>query len=330
MDLKTLGDTPPWDWPANAGATFLRVLRDGEAAEPDRLLAAELAGDMVVINDEIALALLAIASDGSESGPLRGQAAIALGPILEHSETHGFEDSDDVPITEATFNTVQESLRLTFTDTGVAKDVRRRVLEASVRASQNWHRDAVHAGYRSDDEDWKLTAVFCMSYVPGFDKQILEALESKNPDILYAAVCAAGDRGVDAAWPRVAAIVKTNEVDKDLLLAAIGAVAAIRPERARDVLGDHVDSDDEEVQEAALEALALAEGPPDEDDFDDEDDFGLDEVSDEEVPLDQRGKIQDAAASENAGIPPKPGRKVGRNEPCPCGSGKKFKKCCGR
>ncbi len=23
------------------------------------------------------------------------------------------------------------------------------------------------------------------------------------------------------------------------------------------------------------------------------------------------------------------GRKVGRNEPCPCGSGKKFKRCCG-
>ena len=23
-------------------------------------------------------------------------------------------------------------------------------------------------------------------------------------------------------------------------------------------------------------------------------------------------------------------RKVGRNEPCPCGSGKKYKQCCGR
>jgi uncharacterized protein YecA (UPF0149 family) len=23
------------------------------------------------------------------------------------------------------------------------------------------------------------------------------------------------------------------------------------------------------------------------------------------------------------------GPKIGRNEPCPCGSGKKFKKCCG-
>jgi uncharacterized protein len=22
-------------------------------------------------------------------------------------------------------------------------------------------------------------------------------------------------------------------------------------------------------------------------------------------------------------------RKIGRNEPCPCGSGKKYKKCCG-
>ncbi|NOQ18309.1 MAG: hypothetical protein GQ507_03620 [Dehalococcoidales bacterium] len=24
------------------------------------------------------------------------------------------------------------------------------------------------------------------------------------------------------------------------------------------------------------------------------------------------------------------GKKVGRNEPCPCGSGKKYKHCCGR
>jgi uncharacterized protein len=34
-----------------------------------------------------------------------------------------------------------------------------------------------------------------------------------------------------------------------------------------------------------------------------------------------------------AGPPPEPQRaspKVGRNDPCPCGSGKKFKKCCGK
>lgn len=28
-------------------------------------------------------------------------------------------------------------------------------------------------------------------------------------------------------------------------------------------------------------------------------------------------------------VPEKRGPKVGRNDPCPCGSGKKFKKCCG-
>jgi hypothetical protein len=28
-------------------------------------------------------------------------------------------------------------------------------------------------------------------------------------------------------------------------------------------------------------------------------------------------------------VPPTPGLKIGRNEPCPCGSGKKYKKCCG-
>ncbi len=28
--------------------------------------------------------------------------------------------------------------------------------------------------------------------------------------------------------------------------------------------------------------------------------------------------------------PVKKGAKVGRNDPCPCGSGKKYKKCCGR
>ena len=27
--------------------------------------------------------------------------------------------------------------------------------------------------------------------------------------------------------------------------------------------------------------------------------------------------------------PVKKGQKVGRNDPCPCGSGKKYKKCCG-
>ena len=43
-------------------------------------------------------------------------------------------------------------------------------------------------------------------------------------------------------------------------------------------------------------------------------------------------KPEDIVALEILRNPPKTriaDKKVGRNEPCPCGSGKKFKKCCG-
>ena len=42
-------------------------------------------------------------------------------------------------------------------------------------------------------------------------------------------------------------------------------------------------------------------------------------------------KPEDISGVERLLNPPKPlkaGQKVGRNDPCPCGSGKKFKKCC--
>jgi preprotein translocase subunit SecA len=34
-------------------------------------------------------------------------------------------------------------------------------------------------------------------------------------------------------------------------------------------------------------------------------------------------------STDNPGTIARPGPKVGRNDPCPCGSGKKFKRCCG-
>jgi hypothetical protein len=68
MDLKALNNTPPWYWPADTAETLVSVLRDKQAAEPDRVLATE--------------------------------AAISLGPILEYADTEGFEDAGDVPISE--------------------------------------------------------------------------------------------------------------------------------------------------------------------------------------------------------------------------------------
>jgi hypothetical protein len=270
MDLKTLKDTPPWDWPEGAGRMFLDLLRDDKAPESDRLLAAELAGDFTVINDELVDALLSILRSGVESETLRGKAAISLGPVLEHADTQRFEDLDEVPITERTFHTIQQSLRTLYMNADVPKEVRRRILEASVRAPQGWHQDAVRAAYGSGDEAWRLTAVFCMRYVGGFDRQILEALDSQSAEVHYEAVCAAGNWGVDAAWPHIAALVTSKRTDKPLLLAAIDAVACIRPQEALEILGDLTDSDDEDIVEAVYEAMAMAEGLLDEDDEDDD------------------------------------------------------------
>jgi hypothetical protein len=55
MNLRTLKDTPPWDWPGGTGKTLLDILRDDRPSESDLLLATELAGDFTVINDELVI-----------------------------------------------------------------------------------------------------------------------------------------------------------------------------------------------------------------------------------------------------------------------------------
>ncbi len=269
MDLTILEEIPPWDWPEDAGEMLLKILADDRADAAERILAAELAGDLTVINDNLVDALLSILRSNDASEGLRGKAAISLGPVLEHAGMDGFENPDDVTISEGTFHRIQDSLRQLYIDADVPKNVRRRSLEASVRAPQVWHQDAIRAAHCGDDEDWKLTAVFSMRWIRGFDKQILDALGSGNEDIHYQAICAAGDWEVDAAWSHVARLVRAPQTDKALLLAAIDAVVSIRPQEAGVFLFDLTNSDDEDIVEAAYEAMAIAAGPLG-DEFDEE------------------------------------------------------------
>ena len=275
MDLRVLRDTPPWEWPEEADEIIIGILRDDHADESERLLAAELAGDFTVINEELVDTLLSIVLRGDETEELRCQAVLSLGPVLEYAYTDGFDDPEEVPISEETFRRLQKSLRKLYLDTDIVKNVRRRILEASVRAPQDWHLDAVRAAYSLDDELWRLTAVFCMRFIRGFDDEIVEALESEDPEIHYQAVCAAGVWGVEAAWSHVSGLLTSEDTDKPLLLAAIEAVASIRPQEAAEILTDLTNSEDEDIAEATLEALTLA-GLPREDvdwDEDDEDEF---------------------------------------------------------
>src|SRR5882757_260390 len=45
--------------------------------------------------------------------------------------------------------------------------------------------------------------------------------------------------------------------------------------------------------------------------------------------LEQARSVSSATADSNGAAPRRAGEKVGRNDPCPCGSGKKYKKCHG-
>jgi hypothetical protein len=98
-----------------------------------------------------------------------------------------------------------------------------------------------------------------MRFVRRFDDQILESLDGKNPDIHYEAVCAAGNWEVKAAWSHIAGLITSEDTDKFLLLAAIEAAVGIHPKKAPGILFDLTESEDKDIAEAALEALAMAE-----------------------------------------------------------------------
>lgn len=287
MNMHTLAEVPPWEWPIDANDEILRVLTDRESPETERLLAAELAGDLTVMDDILAEELLRILASPGEPETLRANAAISLGPAVEEGEIGGFEDPDILAVNEGVLRRAKASLRDVYHDPEIPKEVRRSALEASVRAPEPWHPGAIRAAFHDGDPEWRLTAVFSMRFVPGFDDEIVEALGDDDAKILYQALCAAGDQGVDGAWPYVRRLVLAAasgapilpddpDAEWSILLAAMNAVASIRPLEAHETLSGLVESDDEDISEAALDVLVMVEGLwMDEDE--DEDDYGEDE-----------------------------------------------------
>lgn len=272
MDVKSLLKVSPWEWPSSATNTILATLTNKNEDEADRLIAAELGGELVAMNDDLAWALLNIVRDSSESADLRGTAAISLGPVLEEADMDGFDEPEEVPISEHVFASLMQSLRTVYFERGVPTEVRRRILESAVRAPQEWQFNEVKAAYENPDGEWKLTAVFAMGYLCGFDSQILESLKSDDPRIHMEAVKAAGNWELDGAWDHVLALLQDPATSRELRIAAIEAAASIRPKEAPEVLAEFTESEDEEIAEAAEEALLIDAELDDEAQEDDEPD----------------------------------------------------------
>jgi hypothetical protein len=260
MDWRTLREIPPWEWPKDTAGRLLATLRDERAGAEDLLIAVELAGDITVTDDEIAKGLLSILANDDQREDVRRAAAIALGPALEHCDLMGFDDPDDIVLTERMFRTVKDKLHELFQNNALSDGVRRAVLEASVRAAQDWHRDAVRKAYASTDETWRVTAVFCMGFIRGFDAQILEALKSSNKHLHYEAVRAAGAAEVDGAWSHIVKLATSKTTEKPVRIEAILALAGIRPDETPEVLDEIGSVKDPELTEAIEEARALSGG----------------------------------------------------------------------
>ncbi len=272
--IQDLAHLAPWEWPSGTGRLVADTIIDKTADPEDRLTAMHMAGDLVLMNDGMAALLLSAVENPAETTDLRAQAAISLGPALDEASLSEFDDEDLAPsISEEMFHRIGLTLMKVYGDANAPKELRRRALEAAVRSPEDWHTEAIRTAFASGDAEWKLTAVFGMQYVRGFDQEVLAMLNSTDLQLRTMAVTAAGNGELKAAWPHIERMLSTHGITKPLLLAAIEAAASINPSEAVPILQDLEDSRDPEIAEAASDALMMARLPDDNGEEDDSRDW---------------------------------------------------------
>lgn len=224
-----------------------RLLAELKAADRDTRLDAydEISIEM---DDDLAQHIVGIAA-GSDDEAIRADAVIALGPVIEELSM----DEDDAPVSSATFEAVVRQLRSIYEDESQPKVVRRRAFESLVRDPQPWQRDEIRRLGSSDDETWRLTAVFGMGYVSGFEKEILQILGSGRGVLLAEAVRAAANRELEQAADQIRSLAQDDTTEHDVRVEAILALPLVDSDAAE--ILDEIVSDDPEIEEAVAIAL---------------------------------------------------------------------------
>jgi uncharacterized protein (UPF0147 family) len=254
--LEQLVDEPAYEWPRSAA----EWVRGGLAHEDakTRRLAVSLAHE--IVDDELAAELLRLCRE--DEAEIAAEAAIALGPALEECsidyDDEGLPpelDFHDQPLTRDMFAKVCAALEGVYRDGDRPPLVRRRALEAAVRAPRDWQNDVVRAAYASDDVRWRETAVFCMGLLPGFDAQILEALSADAEGVRCEALRAAGLRELVAASAEVMRVAADASAPKPLRVAAIDSLSALDPDGSEELLEKLAEDGDEDLAAAAETAL---------------------------------------------------------------------------
>lgn len=263
---------PPLESFDETSRALVEALRSGDPAvqEPAIEAIAE------VVDDALSRELERFARDDGNDLELRARALIALGPALQMCWETEEDDGSlappppdasiieqalyDHPLSDVAYREIRNGLRRIYHDATLPKLVRRRALEAAVRAPRSWQRDAVMAAFRSGDPDWRVTAIFSMGYLGGlreggFDEEIHEAFTADDPLARRQAILASGTAGVDRmATPLLELAVDPCAEGEDRL-AAIISLAEMMPDGADDVLERITDDPDREIAEAAEAAV---------------------------------------------------------------------------
>lgn len=226
-----------------------------------------------MINEDIhddagARRMLGILTDSEADPELRGQAAIKLGPGLQLCDERIDWDDLDLYFGKATFEKIDQTFRRLYHDASTPKLVRRRILEAAVRAPMDWHEGAVRAAWETDDDDWRQTAVFGMGNIPGFEEQLLDILkrDELTEGVLREAVRAAGARGLEKAEPIVRQVALDDNREsytRQLAIEALIWCGNDKSERALEKLTRHSDSGIADTAEWALGEFRMFSQMPD-------------------------------------------------------------------
>ncbi|HNY40676.1 MAG TPA: HEAT repeat domain-containing protein [Bryobacteraceae bacterium] len=183
---------------------------------------------------------------------------------------------------------------------------------------------ALEAMWRSGDE----------SYIPAFRT----ALRDEDLLVRIEAVHGVGSFPIPVLAIEMIPLFASEELREDALYSYASAVnAKITPKSVHRIFdeiekkADGLSADEAEVVASALDRRLEIEGfepvfhQQDAHDHD-HDGCGHDHSHDINPALmTSVGQLDDVAVAQG-----KPAAKAGRNDPCPCGSGKKFKKCCGQ
>lgn len=237
---------------------LVAVLRNPDASV--RLRALEEAVDEA--DDELTEELMRLLEE-DPSEEVRARVPIALGPTLElcYSEVDDEgrlpppSDWNINPLTQEVYDRLLETLRRLYLAAATPELVRRRVLEGAVRSPRPWQEKATAAAFRSEEEPWRITAVFCMGHLRGFEGEIAEAFGSGSEAVRYEAIRAAGLRGAERLARPLLRLAKDPEADVDERVAATLALPVLGPPGAFEALDELCADPEEAVDEAAEEAL---------------------------------------------------------------------------